>query len=129
MSEGPVKPRRWFRWKLSTLFVVLTVLCVWLGYQVNWIRQRQLITRQDGMGVDVLQFGDDAPWPIRYFGEPGYECIILVHRDSKRCRLPSGSGPGTEEAEQLLSPSERAELDRVRKLFPESDVYVPFRPE
>ena len=36
--------RRWFRFSLRTLFVVLTVLCFvlggWVAYQLNWISQR-----------------------------------------------------------------------------------------
>jgi len=33
-------PRRWFRFSLRTLFVVLTILGVWLGVQVKWIKDR-----------------------------------------------------------------------------------------
>jgi hypothetical protein len=32
---------RWFRFSLRTLFVLVTVSCVWLGYHLNWIRERQ----------------------------------------------------------------------------------------
>ena len=32
--------RRWFAYSLRTLFVVITVLGCWLGYEWNWIRQR-----------------------------------------------------------------------------------------
>ncbi len=34
----PTANRRWLRFSLRTLFVVVTVLCVWLGYELNWIR-------------------------------------------------------------------------------------------
>ena len=36
----PVAKRRWFRFNLRTLFLVLTVFACWLGYHVHWIRQR-----------------------------------------------------------------------------------------
>jgi len=42
MSDAALTPapkRRWFRWSLRTMFVVVTV-CGWIGYQLNWIRQR-----------------------------------------------------------------------------------------
>ena len=35
--------RRWFRFSLRTLFVVVTIVCVlagWLTYSLNWISQR-----------------------------------------------------------------------------------------
>jgi hypothetical protein len=33
--------RRWFRYSLRTLFVVMTVVCCWLGWNVHIVRQRQ----------------------------------------------------------------------------------------
>ena len=41
MSDVSPPRRRWFRFSLKTLFVVLTLFGVWLGVQVNWIRQRR----------------------------------------------------------------------------------------
>ena len=35
--------RRWFRWSLRTMFVVVTLFAVWLGYSLNWIRERDKI--------------------------------------------------------------------------------------
>ncbi len=32
--------RRWFVFSLRTLFVVMTLLGCWLGYQHNWVRKR-----------------------------------------------------------------------------------------
>ena len=32
--------RRWFRFSLRTLFVGMTLLGGWLGYEVNWLRER-----------------------------------------------------------------------------------------
>jgi hypothetical protein len=33
------RPR--LRFSLRTLFVLVTLLCVWMGYHLNWIRQRR----------------------------------------------------------------------------------------
>ena len=43
MTTAPTSPirRRWFAFRLQTLFVAMTVLCCWLGYEMNWIRQRR----------------------------------------------------------------------------------------
>jgi hypothetical protein len=32
--------RRWFRSSLRTLFVMVTLVAVWLGWQVRWLEQR-----------------------------------------------------------------------------------------
>ena len=36
----PAPSRRWFAFSLRTLFVVVTMFACWLGYELNWIRQR-----------------------------------------------------------------------------------------
>ena len=40
MTE-PIKRRRWFRFSLRMLLVVMTVLCVWLGFKVNAARRQK----------------------------------------------------------------------------------------
>ena len=44
MDENPYKSpiRLLFRFSLRTLFLLLTVLCIWLGREVRLVRQRQL---------------------------------------------------------------------------------------
>jgi hypothetical protein len=39
----PAPKGRWFRFSLRTLFVVVTVFGCWMGYEVNWIRQRRAL--------------------------------------------------------------------------------------
>jgi len=39
MSNAP--RRRWFQFSLRTLFVVMTLLALWLAYSLDWIRQRR----------------------------------------------------------------------------------------
>jgi hypothetical protein len=42
MSDAPPKPkRRWFQFGLRTLFVLITLIALWLGYYANWIYQRR----------------------------------------------------------------------------------------
>ena len=41
---APPKTRhRWFRFSLRSLFVAVTVICVWLGWNLNTVRERQKI--------------------------------------------------------------------------------------
>ncbi len=44
MATATNKPRRrWFRFSLRTLFVLMTLLCVWLGWNVYQVRQREAV--------------------------------------------------------------------------------------
>jgi hypothetical protein len=104
---GPMTPapkRRWFRWSLRTMFVVVTVFGCWLGYQLNWIRQRhQLISEQRLLlGELTWMLGeqpDRAPWNMRLFGETGWQTITLV--------IPKNAP--------------KRYVDDARRLFPEAE--------
>ncbi len=99
--------RRWFRFSLRTLFVAMTLLaCLacWLGYELNWIRQRQEAI-QAGIAVPHT-FAANQPIPappvgFRWLGEDG-------------------------QGHLFVSP---ANFDRVCELFPEAEVmeYPPKR--
>ena len=51
MGAASSDNRRWFRFGLRTLLIFLTVLCVWLGFQVNAAR------RQHAAVQAILQAG------------------------------------------------------------------------
>ncbi len=73
--------RRWFRFSLRTLFVVMTVFC-WLGYQINWMLQRHeaLSTGAGPYGWAATWRSKDrppAPWSLRLLGEQGVDSIWL----------------------------------------------------
>ncbi len=92
--------RRWLRFSLRTLFVVVTLLGVWLGYYVNWHAQRNAVLRLDDVTLGTLVLHDEPlplPWPLEMLGASSVNQGIF---------LPNGT---TDE-----------ELHRVRRLFPES---------
>ena len=69
-----MKPRRWFRFSLRTLFILLTLFGVWLGVQVKWIRDRNQLIETNRLSTEA---GGVAPWTIRLLGEPGYATIFV----------------------------------------------------
>jgi hypothetical protein len=80
------------------MFVVVTVLCVWLGYQVNWIRERD--KAKVGFGYLRVNGGPKpchAPWPLNWLGEEGHSFIMIPDFHSKE------------------------EIDRIKALFPEAE--------
>ena len=44
-----MKPRRWLRFSLRTMFLLLTVLSVWLGWNLNRVRQRERLLSLAGV--------------------------------------------------------------------------------
>jgi hypothetical protein len=89
MAETKPK-RRWFRFSLRTLFVLVAIIGVplgWGAYQLNWIWQRHTaliwVTTQaeHWHEVPVSQrawLGTPAPRSLRIFGEVGAEQISVV---------------------------------------------------
>jgi hypothetical protein len=108
-----VAKRRWFRFSLRGLFIVMTVLAVGPAYQLNWIRQRRDALSGGRFSGDtvladvnpLLPKTVSAPGWLWLYGEPGYVGITMSISE----RFP-----------QDLTPVEQAEFDRVLHLFPET---------
>lgn len=82
--------RRWFAYSLRTLFIVVTVFGCWLGYELNWIRQRhEFIAEQRSVfrhsptlagpidPDDPIQEVSRAPGLLWLFGENGASLLLL----------------------------------------------------
>lgn len=95
-------PRRWFRFTLRTMFVVLTAFSLWLGYEANWMRQRRAYLSIAEVYDLSETFGKTAadrpraPGLLWLFGEQGVKYLVVMRR----------------------SP---ADFSRAAKLFPEAD--------
>jgi hypothetical protein len=48
--------RRWFRFSLRTMFVVVTLFALWLGWELNYVRERHATRKWivDSGGVVIL---------------------------------------------------------------------------
>ena len=96
MTETKPK-RRWFRFSLRTLFVLVTLLCIWLGYQVNWIYHRHKL---------IADFGESSlPWRY-YLHSPDVPLSLRIL--------------GERRVIVIYAPTSMAEL--AHKLFPEAEV-------
>ena len=68
--------RRWFASSLRALFVGVTLAAVllgWVGYSLNWIRERRAML--DQIGPDPFGVTVKAPAGLWIFGEVGTDSI------------------------------------------------------
>jgi hypothetical protein len=79
------------RFKLRTLFVLITLLSIplgWSGYQLNWIRQRHtfLVSKVRGTydpgGLKAKKF----PWTLRLFGEHPQSVLVVPEEEMATAR-------------------------------------------
>ena len=103
MDDNQPKPRRWFRFSVRTMFVVVTVVCAWLGYHTNWIGERPRAKATIEIREFPVIFAGESdtppghgglPWSLRILGEQPVCCICVSYK----------------------------RLDELRRLFPESFV-------
>jgi hypothetical protein len=115
MQEKP--KRRWLRFSIRTLLIVLTIVCLWLGWQVNTVWQRRgllnLITERGGAYLFVadsnpFEAADREPLELSY--------IQIRLRD--------------ELVRWIEVPQDFAERDlqRIRRAFPEAELRVSANP-
>jgi hypothetical protein len=111
-SPQPTPKRRWLRFALLTAVVVVTGFGCWLGYGMNWIRQRhEFEARED---VDAFLGSDKKAWVhapvlLKLFNEPGRAEIVLSFQAAQ-------------------APPARAEAELAARLFPEADITVQTKP-
>jgi hypothetical protein len=81
---GPNR-RRWLSFSLRTLFVLVTLACIYLGWAANWKRQRRAFfdthkvypVSQESVGLPT-----NLPWSLRIVGEIGYYQIYFYGRST-----------------------------------------------
>jgi hypothetical protein len=96
-------PRRpGLRFSLRTMFVVVTLFCMWVAWQLNWIRDRHLALKTVHPGGYSLKDYRPAPWSIRLFerGVPFINVDPEIARDTER-------------------------VNELKRLFPESRLFTP----
>lgn len=98
-------PRRRWSFSLRTLFVVVTVVAIplgWIGYQLNWIRQRAIFLDGPHRGPwrSYEAHGKLLPWHLALFAEMSYSQIELNTAATDR------------------------DFEMTKRLFPEAEIVI-----
>ena len=104
-------PRRRWTFGLRTLFVVLTVVCCWLGWEVNVVRKRAFAAAW------IKKHEDACFWQLK-----ADDPYFVVRMSWIRRML------GDHYVAEIGFPSKIVTLDEIHwieKVFPEATVYVP----
>jgi hypothetical protein len=115
MTETKPK-RRWFRFSLRTLFVLMTIICVWFGYSFNWIGQRHdYLKSHPNVHVALLPNEPLVAAPAMLW--------LLGEESQTRLQVES---PGFA-ADPFLQVTPTPEAAELRSLFPEAWIDVTAR--
>jgi hypothetical protein len=83
MSELTLK-RHWFRFSLRTLFAVVTLVCVWLAWQIHFVRERnnllQLVDEKYGYAGREID-SEPTGWRTWLLGDCGAN-IFMIRRNT-----------------------------------------------
>ena len=97
----PTPKRRWYQFSLRTLFLVITLCGIWLGWQLYWFK-----TRHDWLEAKnyVAAFPGEGMRKV-----PHPHMLIALFRQEAMSQI-------------LLRNASDAEMAKVRRLFPEAEV-------
>jgi len=104
------------------MFVVVTLAAVFVAYHVNWVRQR----RAAHAGADWYRIYFDQEWFVRATPKPRAPGVLWLfgERGHHQLLLSFGREPaeGFYYYNRELTPLELAEVNRIKRLFPEARV-------
>ena len=115
-----VRPRpRWWRFSLRTMFVVVTLLCCWLGWESNIVRQRQSLLKELTTKAEfqVTKAGEWMSYPPVGTTPAPRASVSLVRRLL-----------GDEAVQEIgysthSQPPSEADRSRIARVFPEARIY------
>ncbi len=100
------KTRRWFRFSLGALFLLVTLFGCWLAWELKGIHRRQAALKRMEPFTDEIYVAD------------GRTSYLLEHADIPRWRRLMGDGAISWIIFKKDAPQE--ELDLAHQLFPEA---------
>jgi hypothetical protein len=114
MVETPKPRRRWFRFSLRTMLVLVTLVCVYLGWAGNWIWQRHEFLRRFNPRIpnemrighhwDYTTDPNEAPFALWLLGEDGVTGMSMDGASKADFQLAAKLFPEANHAKWELPP-------------------------
>jgi len=127
MSEAPPTRRRWFQFSLTSLFVLTTLIAIWLAWELAFIRERQAWLRKNPGLADPDRAV--APMPIMGATISGTALALISSPTSppREAFIPwwrkwLGDAPVATIVDVNITDDDRTHLAR---LFPEAELVKP----
>jgi hypothetical protein len=90
MNNPTPRTRRGLRFSLRTMFVLATVACVWLGYHLNWMRERHAFLAslpKDWQPPPWHTHNTPAPLGLWLLGETGITSMWIAKDEDEKIHL------------------------------------------
>ena len=111
--------RRWLRFSVRTLLIAVTILCVWLGWQVSIVQDRRAMIKRieadgDGGYVQIVEVLESESSPAN---RPYYDAYRVSN-------FRSLLGDKTVTDIILDGEMQPADMKEIERLFPEATIRV-----
>ncbi len=125
MNDLPHRHRRWFRFSLRTLFVLVTACALWLGWNHMLVQSRLAARRaivDEGGRIWVVRNGNVSPNDNGNTGFFPTLADITVDENLPRLRRWLGDA-SVWEFELNANRTTKMQVDQIRRLFPEARLH------
>jgi hypothetical protein len=116
-SKAPLTAakHRWFRFSLRTLFVVVTVVCCWLGWEFRFVQERKAALKA------VHDHYDKMPG-INGFGAISCPFLVAQTMNGHPPTIPAIRTCMGDRPVGFITVPLQSEANSLKRLFPESEI-------
>src|SRR5262245_39252367 len=111
LNSMPLRPsRRWPRFSLRMLFVLVTVFCVWLAREASFVHKRKsAIAEINAAGGDVVVYktrGPRFPFWRYWMGDAAVDAVVIEEKEARKMGFDR--------------------IDEIWAVIPEADVNIDY---
>jgi hypothetical protein len=131
MSMPATSKRRWFQFSLTSLLALMTLVAIWLAWELAFIRERRAWLREHPALIDDARVRSGRPLMITVSGDLKLQSndtlVLTTPTPSREVSLPPWrKWLGDTAVATILDPgfSDEVRAD-ARRLFPEAELFTP----
>jgi hypothetical protein len=120
MSTYTATKPRWFQFRLRTLFVVVTLVAIWLAWQLRTVHERRAMQETVSMFTEVFEQAQPAGGSIPQFVQ-ALQAQSAEHVAPTRSRVwPRIRKWLGDEPMWVVMPEKQSDFEAAKRLFPEA---------